>query len=145
MYEKFNVPHEQNDVRTVHFMGVKISLAAFLSLIAGIIVAILTMVAAPKPFGIFAGLLLLGGACLASYNVNCTQVGHCHVWAWVLTAVYIVGAVSAIIGFMTNKPIQSSARVESFKSAMSKKSSVKSSSVKSKLPGLSTRRSLFRN
>ena len=141
MYERFNVTHEQNDDRSVHFLGVKISLAAFLSLIAGIIVAILAIVTAPKPFGIFFGLVLLGSACLASYNVNCSQVGHCHVWAWILTVIYVFGAVGAIISFMTNKPIKTDARIESFKSALSSKKA----SVKSKLPGLSTRRSVFRN
>jgi hypothetical protein len=144
MYEKFNVTPEQNNVRTVSFLGVKISLASFLSLIAGIIVAVLTIFVAPKPFGIFFGLVLLGSACLAAYNVNCTQVGHCHVWAWILAVIYIIGAVGAIGKFVSNKPIQD-ARIESFKSAMSSKKSSVKSSVKSKLPGLSARRSVFRN
>ena len=32
--------------------------------------------------------ILLGGF-ITAYNVNCTVVGHCSVWAWLLTLIFI--------------------------------------------------------
>jgi uncharacterized membrane protein len=36
------------------------------------------------------GLIVMAGAFLAAYNVNCTVVGHCDIWAWTLVVIYAI-------------------------------------------------------
>jgi hypothetical protein len=42
------------------------------------------------PWGWAVGLLILPLFLLGAYSVNCMVVGDCVVWAWILTALYVV-------------------------------------------------------
>ena len=77
-----------NDVRTIDFFGIKISLNAYIILIAGLIMCIILIFIAPYGplFASIAFLMVIA----AAYNVNCVQVGHCKIWAWALTIFYII-------------------------------------------------------
>ena len=84
------------DVRTIRIFGVDVSVAAFATLLAGVVSALALLILVPNMVGVAAAPLVLAVACLVAYNVNCAQVGHCHVWAWILTVLYVLGAVSNI-------------------------------------------------
>ena len=79
----------QND-STMNFAGIKITPAAYLLLIISIILVIVVVFTIPFPKGIIVGLILLFGLLLTVYSVNCYQVGHCKVLAWIVSIIYVV-------------------------------------------------------
>jgi hypothetical protein len=81
--------------------GKKIARPAFYTLIFAIILAI--VVALFIPYGIFIGIYILLIFLLLSYNINCTLVGHCKTWAWILTTAYIIYVTSSVILIFINK------------------------------------------
>jgi hypothetical protein len=91
---------QKNEIVYVDFFGKKISRAAFYTLVAGILFAL--TISLFIPYGGFIGLYILLVFLLMSYNVNCAQVGHCHVWAWILTTIYIVYVILSVIIILTN-------------------------------------------
>jgi hypothetical protein len=92
---------QEDSVRIVTIGSLKLTLAAFITLLSGVVLAL--------------GIALLGGAftfvslyvlllfVVIAYNVNCAQVGHCKVWAWFLTIVYVVYASIFTLAILTNK------------------------------------------
>lgn len=81
----------------------KITLASKVVLAAGLFLSVLLVLLAPKPFNIWAGLYFVVVTSLASYNVNCAQVGHCYLWAWVLTSIFIVSVIMSVVALSTMK------------------------------------------
>jgi hypothetical protein len=95
-----STPKMQHEIKYIEVFGKKISRAAFYTLVSGIFLSLVVSVFVP--YGFFIGVYILLVVLLASYNVNCAQVGHCHVWAWILTIIYIVYVSISIIIIIAN-------------------------------------------
>ena len=80
---------EPQKVRMVSFGGVKISMNAYMIVIAGIILSVTLAFLVPQ-VGPLVGLFVLFLFMVLSYNVNCVLLGHCHIWAWFLTITYLI-------------------------------------------------------
>ena len=89
--------------RTV--FGRRVSLSAVLTFGAGLVIA--AAVALVSPMASLAALLAFA---VAAYNVNCAHVGRCHVFAWVLTALYLVYAAVVLVAVLTGKAMYGAAR-----------------------------------
>lgn len=83
----------------VQFGQKKITFKAFLTLLAGLILAL--TVSVTLPYGVFIGLYILLIFSIMAYNVNCVQTGHCYFWAWILTMVYLIYTIFAVYFFLT--------------------------------------------
>lgn len=94
-------PNPTQPTKTVKFVGLDITFNAFLTLVAGLILSVVLVFTIPT-YGIFAGLYILLLFSLLAYNVNCVQVGHCYLWAWILTVVYLVYA-GIVVGILFTK------------------------------------------
>ena len=88
-----------NDIRMVTIGHFKLSLAAFITLVAGMCVSLLLLILAPNIYGALSMIYILLVAILFAYGINCTLLGHCKVFAWVLTILYTLSAVSSSIYF----------------------------------------------
>lgn len=71
-------------------IGVKVSRASFFILITGAIISLILAIFLPFPYSIAISVLVLLFSIMNAYTINCTQVGHCKIWAWILTSVFIV-------------------------------------------------------
>ena len=71
-------------------IGVKVSRASFYILITGVIIATILAIFLPFPFNIFISILVLVFSIMNAYTINCAQVGHCKIWSWILTSIFIV-------------------------------------------------------
>ena len=76
---------QQDKVKMVNLFNKKITHNAYLTLLAGLVLSL--TFAFTIPHGVFIGLYILLMFTLLAYNVNCDQVGHCSMWAWILTCV----------------------------------------------------------
>lgn len=122
---------QQQQIKMIDFFGIKISLNAYIILIAGLIMCIVIMFIGPLGplFGVIAFLFVI----LSAYNVNCTLVGHCKVWAWFLTVFYIIYAIVVVMTMYMKYKGGSSASGEKISLLPSmKKSSKKASTSSSK-------------
>lgn len=86
----------------VQFGQKKITFKAFLTLIAGLILAL--AVSVTLPYGVLMGLYILLVFSIMAYNVNCVQTGHCYFWAWILTVLYLIYASFAVFFLITKGP-----------------------------------------
>lgn len=100
---EFQPPNMQESYKPymVQFGQKKITFKAFLTLIAGLILALAVSIS--LPYGVFLGLYILLIFSLMAYNVNCVQQGHCYFWAWILTVLYLVYASFAVFFILTKK------------------------------------------
>jgi len=89
-------------MKTITIGSLTISQQAFIVAITGLVVGLVLLVTLPKGFKVL-GLISILTSFVASYNVNCTLVGQCVVWAWVLTAMAIFNAVVYVVLAFTNK------------------------------------------
>jgi hypothetical protein len=86
---------ESQQVKMIDFFGIKISLNAYIILMAGLIMCIIMMFIGP--YGPLIGIVAFLFVILSAYNVNCTLIGHCKVWAWFLTVFYIIYAIIVVM------------------------------------------------
>jgi Na+-translocating ferredoxin:NAD+ oxidoreductase RnfE subunit len=84
----------------VNFMGEKITQQAYLIALAGIVLAVIVVALTLNMQGVVIALALLLSFFIYAYNVNCTIVGKCHVWAWLLTVLYILNALTVGTGLL---------------------------------------------
>lgn len=84
----------------VNFMGEKITQQAYLIALAGIVLAVIVVALTLNMQGVVIALALLLSFFIYAYNVNCTIVGKCHVWAWLLTVLYVLNAVTVGTGLL---------------------------------------------
>jgi Na+-translocating ferredoxin:NAD+ oxidoreductase RnfE subunit len=84
----------------VNFMGEKITQQAYLIALAGIVLAVIVVALTLSMQGVVISLALLLSFFIYAYNVNCTIVGKCHVWAWLLTILYILNALTVGTGLL---------------------------------------------
>lgn len=92
---------KKDEVTMIKFGELSISLASFLTLLSGFIVAVLIMFASKKTFVL--GLTTFLVFCVVAYNVNCVQLGHCNTYAWILTILYMGYAAIFALLFFRNK------------------------------------------
>jgi hypothetical protein len=89
------------DSNSIYFVQLgnttKISLAALITLLAGLILAIAVVSMLPNSYNM--AMLIVIGSIIAAYEVNCTQVGQCNIWAWSLTTLYFI-YVSILVYFI---------------------------------------------
>lgn len=85
----------QSEYKMVSIGPFKITLAAFITFVAGIFVAIALLFAGS--IGPMMSLFTLFVFMILSYNVNCLQLGHCNIWAWFLTIVYVIYATFVLV------------------------------------------------
>jgi hypothetical protein len=79
-------------------LGRRVSLSAVLTLGAGLVIA--AAVALVSPAASLVSLLVFA---VAAYNVNCAHVGRCHVFAWALTALYLLYAAVVLVAVLTGR------------------------------------------
>jgi Na+-translocating ferredoxin:NAD+ oxidoreductase RnfE subunit len=84
----------------VNFMGEKITQQAYLIALAGIVLAVIVVALTLSMQGVVIALALLLSFFIYAYNVNCTIVGKCHIWAWLLTILYILNALTVGTGLL---------------------------------------------
>lgn len=101
------------DVKMVQLGSVKITLAAFVTLVAGLVLAVALFFVGS--FGPILSVYVLLVFMLLSYNVNCAQLGHCKVWAWFLTIVYVFYALVIVFATFTKKDLLVKALSEKMK------------------------------
>ena len=89
-------------INMVSIGSLQITVASLITFSCGVIIALMLLFTGP--YGIFVSLYVLLLFVVLAYNVNCAQVGHCTVWAWVLTAVYLFYTVVAVLLFIFNYP-----------------------------------------
>lgn len=92
---------KKNEVTMIKFGELSISLASFLTLLSGFVVAAIIMFASKKT--VMLGLSTFLVFCIVAYNVNCVQLGHCTTYAWILTILYIGYAAIFALLFFKNK------------------------------------------
>lgn len=90
------------ETKTVTIFGKEISLNAFIVLVAGSVLSIVVS-ALFFPYGLAIGLVIFIGSLIAAYNVNCTLVGHCEVWAWILVFLYVIAIVMHLVMIFSDK------------------------------------------
>lgn len=79
--------------QTVTVGPLKVTYPAFLVLLAGVVGAVITLFI---PYGVFVSIYLILMASVASYTINCTLVGNCTMWAWLLAVLDIIIIIAAI-------------------------------------------------
>jgi Na+-translocating ferredoxin:NAD+ oxidoreductase RnfE subunit len=84
----------------VNFMGERITQQAYLIALAGIVLAVIVVAMTLSMTGVMVGLALLLSFFIYAYNVNCTIVGKCHMWAWLLTVLYVLNALTVGTGLL---------------------------------------------
>jgi len=77
----------------------KISLTAFITLLSGFILAAAIVLYLPNSYNM--AMFIIIGAIIAAYEINCSEVGKCDIWAWSLTAFYFM--YSAIVIYFLYK------------------------------------------
>ena len=91
---------ETKDYRIIKIGKLKISLQSLIIVIGGIFLSLILSVF----LNIWVGLGLLPIFLLSAYNVNCTLVGHCTIWAWILTSLFLIQVLSYLLIFIVNGP-----------------------------------------
>lgn len=91
-----------NNIKIIYIGNIKVTWAAFINLIAGIILSSVLAINIPD-IGPFIGLFVLLLWMILTYNINCAQIGHCKKWAWILTIFYLIYASFISIMLITNK------------------------------------------
>ena len=81
--------------------GLNMTVQALVTLVSGLIIGI--VLACVSSAGVAIGIPLFLAFCVAAYNVNCAIVGHCQVWANVLTCVYAIYAIVCLLSLMMGK------------------------------------------
>lgn len=81
--------------------SLKITRNALFTLSSGIVLSAIIMFAVPK-VGVWIGLVTLLMFVLAAYNINCAVVGKCTTWALILTILYLISTIGAIIKYFTD-------------------------------------------
>ena len=87
---------EENGKKIITIGKLKISYPSFIMAISGIVVSIILSFF----INIWFGISVLPVFLLAAYNVNCSIVGHCYVWAWILTSLFLLQLISYIFIIM---------------------------------------------
>lgn len=77
---------------TVSYFGIKMTRQAFLILITGIIAGVLVAFKKHPEIGVS----IVLGAAVQAYTVNCTVVGHCNLWAWILTVGLVISSIMGL-------------------------------------------------
>lgn len=99
------------DVKMMDFLGVKLSVPAYIVLIAGIILVIMQSIflisrsqrSKMLPHKIIINIvLMLLLAALNVYIVNCLTVGNCDALAIIITGLYLLAVANALIYFVTH-------------------------------------------
>lgn len=82
---------------------IEMTRASFIVLLVGICTSVACLIIAPNLVGVIMAIYFLLSVILVAYNINCTQLGKCYTWAWILTVVYILGAVLSVIKIVKMK------------------------------------------
>jgi len=88
--------------KTITIGALTVSIQAFITALSGIALGILLMIVLPgnlKLIGLISSLLIL----MSAYTVNCTVVGNCVVWAWVLTVMSLSNVITFFMLAFTSK------------------------------------------
>ena len=89
-----------NFVQVINIGKLQVTIPAFITAVCGLI---LGLVCAFKIHYIFALTIPLTFF-IAAYNVNCTVVGHCNLWATILTVLYLINtAIFTYVAFFGKK------------------------------------------
>ena len=104
------------DVKMVSVGHLNMTLASFIVVVGGFLLATVIIALSPSSVGIFSALFILLGSVLSAYNINCAQLGHCQTWAWVLTTLYILGVILSMFSVFRFKTVDKIVgKVKSFK------------------------------
>jgi hypothetical protein len=79
-----------SETKFINIGGIKVSRASFFILITGAIISLILAIFLPFPYSIIISVLVLLFSIMNAYTINCAQVGHCKIWAWILTSVFVV-------------------------------------------------------
>lgn len=90
---------DKSDVKMYSIGSLHISRAALITLLVGILASVVILIVAPNAYGVMVAIYVLLVVMLVSYNINCTLLGHCKVYAWFLTIFYSVSLISSVAFF----------------------------------------------
>ena len=94
------------DVKMVSIGHLNMTLSSFIVLIAGLLLVIITLILSPTTLGLISATSFALVSILGAYNINCAQLGHCQVWAWILTSLYIVGVCLSVLTAFKFNPLK---------------------------------------
>jgi hypothetical protein len=89
----------------------KLTLPSLITLVCGAVIATVFAIKISPIMGLGVMLPFL----LATYNVNCTVVGHCSAWAMVLALFYVVYTLSVLMLVVFVKPSSGMKNIDSMK------------------------------
>lgn len=75
--------------------SLNLSVQALITAVLGIVAGLAIIIAAPKLW--FLSVFIIIAFFANAYTINCTLVGHCYTWAWILVAVAIILFLNLII------------------------------------------------
>lgn len=87
-----------NDEKVISIGKLKITLPAFIILVTGLTAVLFIILLAPYFW--FVALYLLFVVLVSTYAVNCTIVGKCRIYAWIVCAVAILSYVFVVISLV---------------------------------------------
>lgn len=98
MYNVQSEDTQKNVSGMISVGSLRVTLPAFIVLVAGLVLATVIAFTVPLPqVGIAFSLFILLAAIVTAYNVNCVQVGHCVAWGWFLAILNVLYFVLMII------------------------------------------------
>lgn len=80
-----------------------IALQALLVFILGLVVSLSILVLFPNLYGLIGAIGIMVPFGIATYLVNCTIVGKCILFSWILVGMYVLMAMIMILRFMSLK------------------------------------------
>ena len=78
--------------RFVKIGSLKLSMQAVVVAACGIVFGLVVGLT----YNVVVGLIAILPFFMGAYTVNCTVVGHCTVWAWILTIVYVINVLGVV-------------------------------------------------
>lgn len=75
-------------MNTIRIGSLNLSVQALITAVLGIVAGLAIIIAAPQLW--FLSLFIIIAFFANAYTINCTLVGHCYTWAWILVAVAII-------------------------------------------------------
>lgn len=94
--------------------GLTVTLQAVLVVLAGMVASLLMTLMAGYKFGlgvavvffIVFNILFLPYVFLHAYNVNCTLVGSCKIWSWILVVLLVISFAGNTFLFLSSKDVK---------------------------------------
>ena len=91
----------ENSTRMIKIGNITVSLAAFIALLSGLILAISIVSYIPNSYNM--AMFVVIGFIILAYEINCIEVGKCEIWAWFVTFIYFFNSAILVYFIYKNK------------------------------------------